>query len=122
MTKSIGTPLYMAPELFFDNLHPQYVASVDVYAFSMIAYEIVTGCVPFFQNGKKLSISNIIQSATEKMQDLISKCWSNDPKERPSFAEIFDLLSSNLTYFSEDVDKDEVSRYIEILNKTKVEN
>ena len=38
MTGEIGTPIYMAPELLAGEEH--YGPSVDVYSFSMIAYEI----------------------------------------------------------------------------------
>lgn len=41
----IGTPLYMAPELFDDDEDDddiQYDATLDVYAFGMMVYEIVT--------------------------------------------------------------------------------
>ena len=46
MTDGIGTPRYMAPELFDDDdsvLGP----TIDVYAFGMIAYEVMTGREPF---------------------------------------------------------------------------
>lgn len=50
MTKQIGTPLYMAPELHNDE--EVYGTGVDVYAFALIAYEIITGIQPFSELGK----------------------------------------------------------------------
>lgn len=44
-----GTPLYMAPELAFDDEF--YGTGVDVYAFSMIAFELLTGKMPGFETG-----------------------------------------------------------------------
>ncbi|KAK8838287.1 hypothetical protein M9Y10_035710 [Tritrichomonas musculus] len=48
MTGQIGTPLYMAPEMFEDEEH--FGPAVDVYAFALLAYEIVTGKEPFSEN------------------------------------------------------------------------
>ena len=39
-----GTPQYMAPEMFTDDY---YTYKVDVYAFSLIAYELLTGKKPY---------------------------------------------------------------------------
>ena len=52
MTGQIGTQLYMAPELLKGS--KTYTASVDVYSFSLIAYEIVTGKMPFEDEIKEL--------------------------------------------------------------------
>ena len=48
MTGQIGTPLYMSPEMFEDEEH--FGPAVDVYAFAILAYEIVTGKEPFAIN------------------------------------------------------------------------
>ena len=42
ITGKISTPLYMAPELYNDDDIQQYGPSVDVYAFAILAYEVVT--------------------------------------------------------------------------------
>lgn len=41
ITGQFCTPLYMAPELFENDDH--FSSAVDIYAFALIAYEIVTG-------------------------------------------------------------------------------
>lgn len=122
-----GTPLYMAPELFEDDNH--FSPSIDVYAFSMLAYEIVTGKEPFNENGKRLNFAQLTKKILEggrpdfpkcvkkKMKTLIQKCWSQKPIERPSFKEIFELLSKDFSYFDEDVDEDEIRNYIEDLKE-----
>ena len=122
MTENVGSPLYMAPELLEGETH--YDTSVDVYAFAILAYEIVTGKEPFYEtpnltpfklaakvmNGSRPTFSN---DATEKMIGLLSKCWSQDPSERPSFDEIYTLLSNDFSYLDEPVDEEEVNEYIE---------
>ena len=126
MTGKIGTPLYMAPEMMEEE---HYGSSVDVYSFAILAYEIVTGKEPFSERGKSIKLAELArkvmsggrpkftEGVTEKMKELITQCWNHDYKERPSFQEIFDKLSTDFTYFDEDVDEDEVNEYIEVLKE-----
>lgn len=125
MTGKIGTPLYMAPEMLLDEEH--LGPGIDVYAFAMLAYEIVTGMGPYSENGKRITAPSLVRKLlagerpkfvdgiTDPMKDLLSRCWHRDPKKRPSFEEIFNELSSNFYYLDEDVDEDEVNDYIELL-------
>lgn len=41
---NIGSPYYMAPEAFIDNI---YGSKTDVWSFGIILYEIVHGKTPF---------------------------------------------------------------------------
>lgn len=131
MTGQFGTPLYLPPEILRgDEIYDQ---SVDIYAFAMIAYEIATGIMPFSELGQTISpfqlINKIIKGyrpqftklVTEKMQNLISKCWSDSPEERPTFSEIFDELSSDFNFFSENLDEVEIQNYIDRLNDSSLE-
>ena len=54
MTGKIGTPLYMAPELMMDE--EKYGPGIDVYAFAILAYEIVSGKEPFAVRGKPIKL------------------------------------------------------------------
>ena len=131
MTSGIGTPAYMAPELFENVEH--YSASVDVYAFSMIAYEIVTGKVPFSELGQitppVLGIKVMKgyrppfpSFVPVKMQNLISRCWSQNSEERPTFSEIFELLSNDFTYIDEEeIDEDEINSYLSAIEEKSAE-
>lgn len=126
VTGQIGTPLYMAPELLDDE--EKYGTGVDVYAFSILAYEIVAGKQPFYELGKDLNAITLRQKVLngdrpslsddipENMQKLLQRCWSQNPNERPSFDEIFQLLSSDFSYSPEDVDEDEVNNYLEMID------
>lgn len=132
MTGSIGTPLYMAPELFDDDdERHHFTAGIDVYAFSMLAYELVTGKVPFMKEGKLpslLRLSKMVNNGirpeftsnvTGKMKDLLNRCWCKESTERPSFGQIFDLLSSDFSFIKEKVDEKEVSSYISKLKSAR---
>ncbi|KAK8842414.1 hypothetical protein M9Y10_025997 [Tritrichomonas musculus] len=122
MTKEIGTPLYMAPELIKGDSH--YDSSVDVFAFAILAYEIVTGKNPYYELGKVTSFKlankvmrgyrpKIDKNITKKMKNLLSRCCDENINERPTFDEIYKLLTTDFSYFDEDVDEDEINQYIE---------
>lgn len=125
MTGQIGTPLYMAPELYENEHH--YGPTVDVYSFAFLAYEIMTGIEPFSENGKRATLAEIFKKVPngirpeipdgvqDKMKELIELCWSQDPKERPSFEHIFEKLSTDFSYSFETVEEDEINEYLEIL-------
>lgn len=126
MTKNIGTPIYMAPEMLEEEEDSQYGTSIDVYAFGILAYEIVTGNQPYSELGKisavklvKKIISGyrppISSDVPKKMKSLITRCLSKSPRKRPSFKEIFTELSNDFSYFDEDVDEDQINQYLEYL-------
>ena len=52
---------------------------------------------------------------TKKMQNLLSRCWSDSPKERPIFKELFETLSKDTSFFFDFVDEEEIQEYIDIL-------
>ena len=115
MTSKVGTYQWMAPELFEAG---QYDEKVDVYSYAVILWELLTGRQPF--RGK-----NVVEIATlvlhqakrpeipaktpSKLAELISLCWSADPKNRPSFAMIVKHFASHKVRFPgadlKDVDK-----------------
>jgi serine/threonine protein kinase len=101
MTRAVGTPLYMAPELFAQD--PQYSPKVDVYSFGLLLYEVVVGegvlstrerIVAAYGLLKKGNRPEIPSSVSEGVRDLICRCWSQDAESRPSFYEIYDTLES----------------------------
>lgn len=118
ITKEIGTPQWMAPEQFQSD---DYTDKVDVYAFGILLWEILTEKIPF----DKLSAVQIMQHVCNKNQrpkidqncppalrQLIEKCWDVDPNKRPSFRKIFKKFSSHKVFF-ENTNRDEVQRIVE---------
>ncbi|KAH9558619.1 hypothetical protein CY35_06G017200 [Sphagnum magellanicum] len=107
LTMDLGTTRWMAPELFRDsedhNVGPsspskslKYHFKVDVYSFGMVCYEILTGCVPFF-NFKLMDLRKRIkdglrpdmpEQCPEQLSTLVQACYHRDPKARPSFPDI----------------------------------
>lgn len=121
--------IYLAPEILQnENI---YNESHDIYSFAMIAYQILTNTTPFLDqnlfndqqqlrnkiiSGYRPSFSEFI---TQKMQNLLSKCWNKIPEVRPSFADIFEILSNDTSYSSEPIDEFEIKNYLSMIEESK---
>lgn len=95
---SAGTPIYMAPEIFSNN---PYSYKVDVYSFSLVIYELLTGIRPFSEYKSKLKLikdkkqgkePDLSHIKDEKIKIFLKSCWSIDPSKRPSFKMIVDFI------------------------------
>ena len=104
-SKGIGTMRFMAPELFEENDSAiRYNNKVDVYSFGITLIYIITEQYPDF------SLKNIAAGVAPKIKgsvvdwvhELIDRCLSNLPDDRPSFNEIFEIMKShNCDLFSD---------------------
>jgi serine/threonine protein kinase len=94
MTRDCGTTYWMAPEQMESH---HYDAKVDVYSYGMIMYEMLCERVPFEGLDPVTCASEVCQGArpelllkgNKKIVELIRRCWSQDPKKRPSFKHIY---------------------------------
>ena len=88
-----GTPCYMAPELFDRKFYDE---KIDVFAFGTALWEIYTQKIPYANcdameikqkvtKGEELYCSSIVP---KQIANLIQKCRSVKPSDRPSFEEI----------------------------------
>jgi serine/threonine protein kinase len=88
-----GTPCYMAPELFDRKFYDE---KVDVFAFGTVLWEIYSQKIPYCNcdsaeikqkvtKGEELYCSSIIP---KQIVNLIHKCRSVKPSDRPSFEQI----------------------------------
>ena len=109
MTRGIGTPLWMAPEVFFG--HSKYGPEVDVYSFGIIMWELISRKDPWCELGATnyITQSRLLSEALEDDRrpaipdgfaadhqsyvGTMQKCWPTDPKARPSFESVVALLS-----------------------------
>eukprot|EP01127_Copromyxa_protea_P006812 TRINITY_DN16786_c0_g1_i1.p1 TRINITY_DN16786_c0_g1~~TRINITY_DN16786_c0_g1_i1.p1 ORF type:complete len:573 (-),score=75.81 TRINITY_DN16786_c0_g1_i1:150-1742(-) len=97
-TGMIGTPIYMAPELFRDRSNYN-ATKVDVYAYSIVAWEVLCHARAFLKEGT-FTLFQLITSIEGGMRPeiplewgeterrIVEACWDKDPKVRPEFAEI----------------------------------
>lgn len=137
-----GTCIYMAPEILVssDNIS----IKADVYSFGILMYEVVTDSPPYplYEEGKMHIFQFSRQVADENyrptipsfvkggIKNLMEKCWSKDPDERPTFEQIFKMLAYNQNpdddiahfegtktdtndYYLSDVKFKDISEYIE---------
>lgn len=102
----LGTLAYMAPEVI---LSERFNTKADVYSFGILMYEILTGQRAYqklLHGKKKLSTFQFKQKICEGLrpeispgmmkkshQKMIEKCLSENPKNRPSFSELYKKLS-----------------------------
>jgi hypothetical protein len=102
MTK-VGTPSYCAPEILNNEV---YSEKADMYSYGMMLYAMVTGHAPFtdmnltpLQIMMKAAVHNerpTIPSTCHKvLQSIITECWQQDPKARPSARDIMQQLRDN---------------------------
>lgn len=119
MTAQIGTAQYMAPEVATEE---PYSYEADIFSLGMIFYEFFTGQTPRVPGSNGfVVIRNIASGMRPKediipkgpIRDLITKCWSDSPDERPSLNEIIqDFTIKRDEYWPDDVDEDEVNEYL----------
>jgi TPR repeat protein len=95
LTRQVGTPLYMAPELYEIGI---YTPAVDAYSFALILYELVVGRPVFDRKIGPLvlmrQVAGTERPALPDAMDLtvkkaIARGWSPDPMLRESFDETF---------------------------------
>lgn len=111
-----GTPRCLAPEIFEEK---KCDTPIDVFAFAIHAYGLLTNCYPF------ICKSNWYKSANAKLQitpftfpdkfekfyvDLITECSNINPNSRPSFSTIVMKLQNG--EFMEDIDREKYENYI----------
>ena len=95
-----GTMAYMAPERFGENYRP--TAESDIWAFGATLYEILTGEVPFKEEGGKNQLENNMKlksmgnNIPKDIQKLIFSCLSLNPQERPTTNQIIKLSEKHL--------------------------
>ncbi|KDQ06852.1 hypothetical protein BOTBODRAFT_192789 [Botryobasidium botryosum FD-172 SS1] len=99
-TSPLGTPRWMAPELFFpikDEVAP-VTKEGDIYAFGCLAVEILTDQWPWYdiqsdrdvmlkvhegQMSPRPESELAVRELTDELWELITSCWSYKPSERP---------------------------------------
>jgi serine/threonine-protein kinase len=96
----VGTPRYMAPELAYGSKHAQPPA--DMFSFGIVAFEILTGQLPF---ERPAILSRILREEVKPtswqlshlgapLAETLARCLSMAPEQRPTAQEIFALLAA----------------------------
>jgi len=103
-TPMVGTTKWRAPEVYEDEENREkYTKSADVYSFAIIFSEVLTGEMPFqgvllttllqrIRNGERPPLPHV-DYCPDYLSELINKCWATNPRERPQFPEICQMLA-----------------------------
>jgi len=112
---SKGTTRWVAPEVLRCRTDPNSLLThpykADVYAFGLIAYQVLTGYMPFkdlrtlSQFKKEILVNKLSLSIEFKEHEedliypstfisLLKQCWDYNPSERPSFSDICKVITS----------------------------
>lgn len=88
-----GTMAYMAPERFREDY--ESTPESDIWSFGATLYELITGKVPFGEEGGLAQLENQLvppqisqENIPADIKTLVSSCLSLDPSKRPTAAEI----------------------------------
>ncbi|RIB26729.1 kinase-like domain-containing protein, partial [Gigaspora rosea] len=85
-----GVISYIAPEVF---KHGHYTKKSDIYSLGMIIWEVMSGYKPFYGREHDVTLildildglrPNFIEGIPKEINDLMKKCWENDPLKRPT--------------------------------------
>lgn len=96
-----GTPFFMAPELFLGD---EYDEKVDVYAFGILAYQVLCGKLPFPENINFARLSQLITTGKFNpfpdhiptyFKQLLTTCLQMEPTRRPSFLQVINSVFFN---------------------------
>jgi eukaryotic-like serine/threonine-protein kinase len=94
---SLGTPAYMAPEQIAGD--PDVDARADLYAWGVVAYELLAGAHPFAarRTSQALLVAHLTETppplaarcpeAPAPLAALVARCLAKDPAERPADGE-----------------------------------
>ena len=91
---SIGTPMYMAPEQALGDIID---ARADLYAWGVVAYELLAGRPPFVEtSAQKLIVAHVLDqpaplatlapAAPSMLAELVMRCLAKDVAHRPQTA------------------------------------
>jgi len=115
----VGTGFWRAPEVLqhlkavrdgnglSEHKTPTYSAAVDVYGLGMLFYEILSGKIPF--EGHPVCDYDLVllgarpelppTHVTQKMKQLLCRCWHAEPQKRPTLLEIVKTLHEEFTQY-----------------------
>ncbi|GAB1221076.1 hypothetical protein ENUP19_0063G0036 [Entamoeba nuttalli] len=95
--KGLGTPIYAAPETYFDR----YSFASDVYSFGISAWEVFYQDEPYKEFKSIFEIKNYVESGKrlplgdtmpQILKEVISDSWKQEPEQRITFEQITRLL------------------------------
>jgi serine/threonine protein kinase len=127
MSGDFGTLAYLAPEMLGNDENPDYWTAVDVYAYGMVLYELLTheelwkgldseGMIAKVTANERPAMRS--ESIPASYAKLIQSCWAQSPDDRPTFREIVrDETFDWSVGTGEDFDEGEFGNYQDLVKK-----
>jgi serine/threonine protein kinase len=123
-TPEPGSIHYTAPEHYRDEI--ECTNKVDVFSFGLILYEILvgsavfpasmnaspTGPLPVMRLLLKGEMPTIPDTCGSFMKNMISRCWSMNPANRPSFDDILNEFQAQNFQIIPDADPDALRTFV----------
>ena len=127
--KIYGSIPYIPPEVLRGN---EFTKEGDIYSFGGIMYEIVTAQRPFADqahdtylmidicNGVRPKVPDFMLNwIPEWYLNLMYRCWSDDPSERPTSTELSDLFCDVLAKLDNNIVDNDVMRQLKIADENQ---
>lgn len=131
---------YQAPELFEDNFD-KYDDSIDVFSLGRLIYLMITGFEPYqhpddqynksYGFGLQIPIKNnqhpfFPENMSNEFKNLLERCWSHNPHDRPTATEMYNLIVDNdenfvISEVKSEKDIQEYRKYIEMIEQFEQE-
>jgi serine/threonine protein kinase len=111
-TMHIGTPLFMAPELFSDEYVDNYANTIDIYAYGICLLLLFAKELKFSSGTPWKSIQQFLfrvgkgerfmrpDGMNDFLWRLVNRCWDAKVENRPSFSEIVEELRSHRSEYA----------------------
>jgi len=102
LTKGVGTPIFMAPEVLTGS--QTYAEAADVYSFGVMMCHVANNELPYTRDRRFESSYQFVQKVIAGMRPelkvdmpsdykkLMTACWDQDQESRPAFCDISDML------------------------------
>lgn len=120
-SKQSEPTIYTAPEVLIKK---EKRKQSDIYSYSLILYELITGEKPYNFIKSKNDIFQYIENGLRPdskyvkdkfIQEFLNRCWSNVASYRPSFNEIYNEITNERFISLFDVNEEEIYKYMKLL-------
>lgn len=123
---NLDSIIYLAPEIIKEEIN-EFNFKTDVYSYSIIFYFLVVGQKFEFKRPSYVVIQKVIDGVrpnlskikNDNINNLIQKCWSSNPMDRPSFYEIIEMLCDESLISSFSVDVEKVLNYLQLFKSSQ---
>ena len=130
-TGGVGTLAFCAPEVLMKADDQKYDGEkADVYSYGMTIYSLLYDQIPF----EDLQIMGIFQEVimnkkrpeltgqfSTTIDNLITRCWDNDPENRPTFNEIVNELINNIIKGITEIDIVKINEFLPLCDESKMD-